>query len=391
MFFTIGINKKDSAAETHKFGPHIINVDAGWHTCENSGNIFLFKGYADESSLDSILNEIQQGKDFTGNFCVLLYNKNDKTLSIKSDFYRSFPLYANYVKNIISNFEITEQQIWADEIVSIDKNGSLIKSKKDVIGQIETDILDSSEVIDLIDQRLINKTKSFLKNNNLPIKTFLSGGVDTLLVFSLLDRETKDYELVNYAHFEFDKFWLHNESEITKNWSYRQMHHWKTPCVLTSGAPGDELMLRSPTTANMYLLAHNSSIAQRNLPEMLHYQYFNRAEHKALLDQQTKLKTSLPKLPKEKLHYLLCNNVMNDFQHHHIGNTITWTPLRDIEIFKLLLRLPFEDACGQIFDSEISKQIISKNSQELVTVISDQKNYGNSMKNLLWLYDKYSL
>jgi hypothetical protein len=49
-------------------------------------------------------------------------------------------------------------------------------------------------------------------------------------------------------------FYLANSSDIKKYWGYRQIHHWQMPCVLASGAPGDEFMLRSPTTANQYLL-----------------------------------------------------------------------------------------------------------------------------------------
>ena len=82
----------------------------------------------------------------------------------------------------------------------------------------------------------------------------------------------------------------------------------------------------------------------------------------------------------------LCNILVNDWQHWHLGNTLTWTPLRDIEIIKLFLRLPVDDALGQILNSDISCRLIEQNEAGLTRVISDQKNSGNSMKNLVNLY-----
>jgi hypothetical protein len=74
--------------------------------------------------------------------------------------------------------------------------------------------------------------------------------------------------------------------------------------------------------------------------------------------------------------------VINDWQHWHLGNTLTWTPLRDLEIFKALLRLPADSAVGQIMNSNISLQLIERNRPGLSALISDQKNTGNVMNNL---------
>lgn len=73
---------------------------------------------------------------------------------------------------------------------------------------------------------------------------------------------------------------------------------------------------------------------------------------------------------------------VNDYQHWHLGNTLTWTPLRDLEIYKMFLRLDVDSAISQIMDSTISLQLIELNCPGLSKVISDQKNAGNYMKNL---------
>jgi hypothetical protein len=78
----------------------------------------------------------------------------------------------------------------------------------------------------------------------------------------------------------------------------------------------------------------------------------------------------------------LCNTVVNDWQHWHLGNTLTWTPLRDLELFKLFLALPYEQAVAQIMNSAVSCELIERNVPGLTQVLSDQKNSGNAMRNL---------
>jgi len=78
----------------------------------------------------------------------------------------------------------------------------------------------------------------------------------------------------------------------------------------------------------------------------------------------------------------LCNTVVNDWQHWHLGNTLTWTPFRDLELFKLFLALPYEQALGQIMNSSVSCELIERNVPGLTCVLSSQKNSGNTMRNL---------
>ena len=92
-----------------------------------------------------------------------------------------------------------------------------------------------------------------------------------------------------------------------------------------------------------------------------------------------------PSGTKQQLHWDLCNIVANDWQHWHLGRTRTWTPLRDLELFKLMLRLPQHDAVSQIMNSEISIDIIERNSPGLSQVLSSQKNMHNPLANLAGL------
>jgi hypothetical protein len=231
--------------------------------------------------------------------------------------------------------------------------------------------------VDQIDELLIDKIQRFLSHNQLPLRVFLSGGVDTLLLYSYVHRLGAEYELIWNLHTDLDEFYLANSSDIKKNWGYRQIHHWNAPCVLASGAPGDEFMLRSPTTANQYLLSHGTSISEQlqHHPDCLHRDYF--AQYTELFNNQ-----------RAATRTELCNTVVNDWQHWHLGNTMTWTPFRDLELFKLFLALPYQQALGQIMNSDVSRELIERNVPGLTQVLSDQKNTGNAMRNLRGLLNQ---
>ena len=144
-------------------------------------------------------------------------------------------------------------------------------------------------------------------------------------------------------------------------------------------------MLRSPTTADLFLKFHGQSVVElleSDWKDCLHYEYFYLPKHYKLFQTQT----VDPAWNRKSLLWNLCNIVVNDWQHWHLGNTLTWTPLRDLEIFKTLIRLPVQYALGQIMHSQISKQLIEKNKPGLSRLISNQKNSGNVLSNLCDFY-----
>jgi hypothetical protein len=257
------------------------------------------------------------------------------------------------------------------------------ENKFDVIGAIDITELDFHQAQDQVHDILTRRTQQFLSHNKLPLKVFLSGGIDTMLVYSYLRAAGANFELLDYEHFDHDYFWRNNSHRITQYWGYCQTHHWRSLAVLASGAPGDEFTLRSPTTANLYLLNHGTSIPellQLDQP-YLHGDYFSLPKHIKVFDQQVK---SIKEV--SQLHYELCNIVVNDWQHWHLGNTIHWTPLRDLEIFKIIMRLPLQDAKNQIMNSIFSQSLIERNVPGATEFLSDVKNTGAVLKNLGGLF-----
>lgn len=378
MFFSINRTAQENFTQHWKLGNFTVSTDAGWDSVRLSNYTVVFKGYVDDAKLVDVLEKVIVSPEpsLTGNFCVLAYNHNSELLEIKSDVYRSFPIY--YGHEIVTNLVPQTQTAWTNNCVTVDSSFNIDVKRFALLKNFS----ETHSSIDDIDRLIANKVQSWANHNTKPVKVFLSGGVDTLLVFSYIKRFNIPYEHVWGLYVDYDDFWLANSSDITNHWGYTQIHHWTTPSVLASGAPGDEFTLRNPETSNLYLLHHGTSILKemQKTPDCLHREYYSKKKHIDAFRQQESNYKSCRSLT--ELSWTVCNNAINDWQHWHIGQTLTWTPLRDLELLKLFLQLPFELARGQILDSTVSKELIERNSPGLTSVISDQKNSGNYMRNL---------
>jgi hypothetical protein len=378
MFFHIGKNFNPDFPCHWQLGEFHVSTDTGWTTAQCLGVKILYKGYADSAALYTLLEDIicQRTPCLLGNFCVIA--QVDGCLQIQTDRYRSFPIYVG--DHEINNLVPADSVAWTDSLITVQRDLQVTEHKFDVIGTCDISKITLDQALDQVHDILTAKTRQFLSHNQLPIKVFLSGGVDTMLVYSYLAAAGAEFELIDYEHLEHDHFWRSNSHHLIEYWGYQQTHHWKTPCVLASGAPGDEFMLRSPVTANSYLMCHDTSITDllsKSDQDYLHREYFSLPKHIKLFNQQSK-----PTGSPQQLHQDLCNILVNDWQHWHLGHTLHWTPLRDLDIFKVMMRLPLEDCVSQIMDSQFSKTLIERNVPGATDFISDQKNHGPALKNL---------
>lgn len=376
MFFSISKTRLENFPCAYHIGDFIINTDNGWQQVDADNISIVYKGYIDQVDINQHITDVvaQTQPTYTGNFCAFVLVNGQ--IQIKTDRYRGFPIYIS--NDSVTNLIPSEHTAWTDSLVTIHPDLSVTETKFDVIGNIDTSPMSVDTVLDKITKILDQKIKSFLEHNTLPVRVFLTGGIDSMLIYSFIKKFTNEYELVKCLHVEHDYFWLENSKYINKWWGYKQIHHWTEPCVLTSGTPGDEFMLRNPIMSDMWLKAHGIQITDLlNDPKWqscLHAKYFNKSSNYSVLQQPR----PIPVTPWE-----LCNIVVNDWQHWHLGNTLTWTPLRDLEIFKLMLQLPMDAAITQIMDSKLSKQLIMQNSDGLVDLLSSSKNAGELNKNFI--------
>jgi len=387
MFFNIGPEKLDNFPVHYQHGKLTVNLDTGWkETVDVYNNKIFYKGYLDKANIDNCIVELSNQEEplHTGNFCLI--KCFDQGVTLKADRYRSFPIWydpAYGLNNLIS----WQETSWTDSFVKLTHELEKVESKFDLLGIVQSDTLTFSEVVDQVDAILTNKILSFAQNVNQPIKVFLSGGIDTTTLFSYLCKLKIPYQIVSCYHTDLDYFYLKNHGTLSKFWGYRQFHYWKEPSVLLSGTPGDEFTVRSPTTTNMILRYYDTSL-EKLLPkhtDSLHFNYFSQYVD-SLRYQEHLNYTSLEHVIKE------CSNIiLNDWQHWHLGPTISYTPLRDIKIFQLIARLNFDDLVQQIMNSSVQRELIKRNNPELLTILSTNKNNSNYMENITNLPNLQSL
>jgi hypothetical protein len=153
--------------------------------------------------------------------------------------------------------------------------------------------------------------------------------------------------------------------------------------VLTSGALGDAFMLRHPINGDFYLRHQGTTINESVRPEHMQYDFIKLHEHQTDFKNQPALLSS-----KKELYHYLCNMMLNDWQHWHLGNTLHWTPLRDLNIAKIIMRLPLDHAINQMVNCEFSLGLIERNIPGGASLVSAKKDVGPTFKNLNRLFDQ---
>ena len=187
MFFHISKTAQENYPCQWQLGNFVISTDPGWKHLVIGPVQILYKGYADPGPLESLLGQVmfQTVPHLTGNFCALVM-VND-TLTIQTDRYRSFPIYIN--TDGINNLVTTDHTAWTDSLITVHRDLVVTEHKFDVIGDINIAELDFHQAQDQVHNILTRKTQQFLSHNKLPIKVFLSGGIDTMLVYSYLRQQ----------------------------------------------------------------------------------------------------------------------------------------------------------------------------------------------------------
>jgi len=390
MFFSVSKTPQLNFSANWNYHGWCIDTDQGWNVIKHNDCALIYKGYVDDGDLHSevtvIANEATGLR--SGNFCLLIVNIN--SVRVQHSRVRSFPVwYGNKIG--ITNLRPLERHIYADAELVLYNDLSFVTNKIEILSEVKLHTQSRSTVISAIDEILTARFTKFAAHNQLPVKIFLSGGIDTALMYSYIKKLNIPHELVLAEHIEFDQFWVRNHWTITEtHWAYKQLHHWRQPTVLVSGCPGDEFSLRNPLMANMLALYHQCTITDlldwNQNEHYLHRSYFDNKENMLAMEAQRHDPDLKPVFTDwDQLGPHLLDRAANDHQHWHLGNTLTFTPMRDLEILKLMLNLPWRDQVSQMLDSAISKELIKLNSPDILDILSVQKNTGNYLENLVHL------
>ena len=371
MFFDISDQANIDYPCHWQLGDLWVSTDAGW---QRTGDI-IYKGYADGCCLtDAIL---QPDKTVTGSFCALELCGTD--VVVKTDRWRSVGIWHDPGRRV-SNLHRTGDAIWARESLTVHSDLTISRRQVTIHQVVPDEILPEHEVLDQVRTILLDKVRQWARHNTLPVKVFLSGGIDSMLVYALVKQFVPNMEMIWHDHLDYDEFWVKNHGTVQKNWSYRQINHWRDPCVLTSGTPGDEFMLRNPSTVATLLMARGVNLLDHLQVPSANQAYFNKPSNRVAFEETVARYN--PQRPLPFYYQDVMNANLNDVQHHHIGNTLTYTPLRDAGVLSLMMRLPTDSMLAQVLNNRFSMRLLESLDDNLSQYVSPQKNVGNALATL---------
>lgn len=343
MFFNISRDSNNEFPVHIKYAGLSIDLDNGWQ----NNNGVISKGLKD-------------------NNCVITC-KDDK-IEITVDRRRTFPLFYN--DENISNIIDYPNTFYADEDLTVLNNTvTVIKSSEP---RQFTDLhLTDDQLFDYLYQYLDDKVSNFA--DQAPIKFFPTGGVDTGVIISFMLKHKLPFELLTAEYKDMDYFTCHTRPRLGKFWAYRNIHHWKEPSILLSGTNGDEMMLRNPHDAYLMGKVHGEDILKTlSSTVTYHSHYFLRNKHKPGYDEIDQLGLDLAQARQRIIDRNYC-----DYQHWHLGNTLTWTPLNDLTLINIMLNFSYPYVRTQLLDAGISKQLIARNDPAFLKFVSPSKNNMN--------------
>ena len=378
MFFSIA-KESDARFPNHYQINHAwFNSDAGWHRLDQQT---FYKGYADCADMVSVASNFDQAGSYTGNYAVIKFTP--EKIIVRHSRNRSFELWHNDtcvtnlpgvpdVKNIWASHEVHVLSDWTQTLHRIHTDRSVLP------GTLSWDQA-RDQVIDILD----HSVRDFFANNQAHMHLYYSGGVDTLLLYSLLIRHRQPFELITGTHYEQDDFVSTNQENLNCFWNYKQIHHWREPTWLATGSHGDEYLLRGPEVIAMLTSWHNINFTEvmADCSNHYHARYF--AKHPKLWQDhwanRHKFQDQYPTL--EQMHAHIIDFLLNDYQYRHLGNTLTWTPLKNINLVRTLLQVNIHELVPQFTNAELTQQLIAQTDAKLLESLSRYKNC-NSTENV---------
>jgi hypothetical protein len=352
MFFNISKTPNFDFPEHIEYAGYSIDLDPGWNIQIEHDSKIISKGLIESS-------------------CTI-YCRNNK-IEIHPGHRRTFPVFFDD-DNISNLIRYNKEHTSREELVI--NNIKLHASEQSP--KFKDLKLSSIELFDLLYDYLDVKISQF--NSDDPIYVFPTGGVDTMIILSFMLKHKKKYKIVDAEYKAQDYFVCHNRSKLGKLWAYRNIIYWRDYHVLMSGSNGDEMMLRNPKDAYMLAKVHGENLLQLlEDQEFYHSSHFLKSKQQALYNEVNAMNNMTVESAKD---FILERNY-SDYQFWHLGNTLTWAPLNDLNVCNIMLNFSYSDLKGQLLDASISKRLIERNNPDLLKYVSQSKNnnsYGHLYK-----------
>lgn len=332
-----------------------INFDNGWS--QSSAN--LYKGYASNHCRIDLL---------------------DNGIAVNHSQPRSFPMWFEH--GFITNlYPDSGKKAWVRDSLHMNPDGHIVWTPLPLDLSVPAGSIPpqqaQAQIMHLLDHAVTELGSTQLK-------LYCTGGLDTFLLYALLTHHGVEFELLHTEQFEINSFVTHNQPALEHYWSYssHQLHHWNSPAWLATGGCGDEYFLRGPAVIAMLASWHDidfGTLLDRH-PDCYHYYHFKKYQNlwQTSWQQKDQFKQQLP--TRNSLMDHVMDNLANDHQHWHLGETMTWTPFKNIEIARILLQCDIEDLIPQFLHGDLTRQIVGKYCPEVLQFVSTYKNHNNLHK-----------
>ena len=378
MFFKLSNSADGNYPYNHQLpNSTFFNCDLGWEQNEHNGYTIFFKGYvlediSQQELFENIVND--PTPKYKGNFFAVVCNDSDTVITHSIN--RCSPL--QYTENeCVTNLQKDLTPVWSDTYLKIDDQLEVSKIHfKPYTATYES--IDYNSALNQIHDIINTAFENFLTKNTRPLKVFLSGGVDTLTLYSYLKSFTKNFEIVDSEYVKYTHFYLRNKKTIKFHWGYKQMHSWgEIPTVLLTGGCGDEYSMRGPTTLAAIAQHHGIDVLEliKQNTDCYHHTYYLRDKNIKLFDR-----VDIDISDKKTVVDWILNILINDHQHWHIDNTLFFSPFANISIPNIILNMPKENIQDQILDAQINKDLITMINPDDLKFLAKYKNF-DSMTN----------
>lgn len=346
MFFYKGNNTLTSLTEIDQG----FFIDQGWSHSEN----IWYKGYSTDCVLaDNVKEIVQQGYRPRGKWCVLHNNE------IFHPDLRGFPVYSI-----------------GDDLTNIPfKNAVFMPQSYDYT--IDSKIISLDDAAEQIGNILEENIVNFYKYNSVDrMNVLFTMGIDSMTVWAILDKLTKDYNLHihlpeartdfkgNFGVFrDYDSDLL---TALDNHWAYKMTRIYSNKNYFLTGFYSERFQLREITTGQLIAKFLNTHLTRMVKPKDYLYHFVHRKDN---------LMNTMPRCTTEAALKQQCfETILGDYQMWHVDNNFHFSPFYDIRIAQICQQMSLDDICKNAANALIQRKIIERYNPEFLSLLADYKN-----------------
>ena len=362
MIFYIG--NKFSATGLKQVLPRLF-LDDGW---SNKGNIY-FKGYSTECVLADSVDDILNGYQPAGKWCVIHEEK------VYHPLLRGFPL---YVRN--------------DEQTNLKLEGFEIAIYPKIEDPLSTELLTVEEVSERIGDILVENTFNFYKYNKPENMTvYLSAGLDTLTNWVIQEQVSKNFDLAIHLPTPQDTTVLefvgtereYNTDVMTmlgeSYWGYGHPSYFLKKNWTHSGFYAETYTYRDIAALSAFTKYKKlDSVTELTKESDYYYIYLQRPR---LIELAKNMVADVELEDEQALRKYLWDSIWYDHQMWHLDNNMFFCPFADIRIPEVAMKLSIDDMVRICVNGDIQRNIVERFKPGALSLLSDYKNEGKIWAN----------